>query len=183
MNKEMKKYLLCLSRETIKTFLEKGSVDPPVDPPEELRANGASFVTLELNGHLRGCIGTLEAYRPLFSDVFENSLNSAFRDPRFRPLSLSELEKVRIEISVLSPRKKIAYSNYSDLKSKITPGLHGVYLQSSSTSSTFLPQVWEQLPEQDKFLAHLCMKAGLSADYLTSNKPIVEIYTVESLKE
>ncbi len=183
MDKDLRKYMLFLSREAITDFLRTGSATLPVNPPEDLIKNGASFVTLQSGGKLRGCIGTLEAYRPLYSDVFHNSLNAAFKDPRFRPVSESELERIRIEISVLSARKEIVYTNYSDLKTKIIPGSHGVYIQSSSGNSTFLPQVWDQLPEQDEFLAHLCIKAGLPANYLTENKPVVEVYTVESFKE
>ncbi len=185
MENSTKEFLLALSRKTILSRLDKtaSEVLSDHDIPVEAINDGACFVTLTINGELRGCIGTLEAGRPIYRDVIANSLNAAFNDPRFFPLNKSEFPLVKIEISVLSPRTSIEYSDFSDLKSKVIPHRHGVYLSCSYTAATFLPQVWEQLETHEEFFSHLCLKAGLPSDYIFKEHPGIELYTVENFYE
>ena len=180
MKEEIKKYLLELSRNTILSKLGlKRSIISAKDVPEDVKGAGACFVTLTISGELRGCIGSLEAHRPLFEDVISNSENAAFRDPRFPPLSAEEAESVIIEISVLTPRQEISYSGFLDLKKKIIPHKHGVYLSHSYYSATFLPQVWEQLPDKQEFLMHLCLKANLNPEAWKDKDMELYTYKVE----
>jgi AmmeMemoRadiSam system protein A len=130
-----------------------------------LEADGAAFVTLTLGGELRGCIGSLEAYQPLGDDVAQNAQSAAFRDPRFPPLSAAEFGRVRIEVSVLSAPEPLAFTSEADALGQLRPGIDGVILVASGRRATFLPQVWEQLPEPATFVAHLKRKAGLPAGY------------------
>jgi len=181
-----KLFLLNLARESIKSRFEQTDIRKTIDKgtvPSEILADGACFVTLTKKNDLRGCIGSLEAYRPLYEDIISNAVNSAFRDTRFAPLDRSELSEIKIEISILSERILIDYENFSDLKKKIIPNKHGVYLTYSYNSATFLPQVWDQLYTHEQFFSHLCRKAGLSADFIFYNKPKIEIYTVENFEE
>jgi uncharacterized protein len=143
---------------------------------------GASFVTLTLNNQLRGCIGSLEAYRSLLDDLISNSYASAFEDPRFYELTKEELEKVNIEVSVLSVPIEVIYSSVDDLKSKIKKNIHGVILQKDGRRSTFLPQVWEQLSSFEEFFSKLCYKGGFEEDCLNSF-PQIFVYEVNKIKE
>jgi len=144
---------------------------------------GAVFVTLTIDGQLRGCVGSLEAYRRLISDVIEHAGNSALHDTRFYPLTLQELEMIKIEVSVLSPRVEISYQDPAELKQIIRPGIDGVYLTLGNRGATFLPQVWEQLSDFNSFFAHLCQKAGLNPDSLFRLHPKIEIYQVQKFLE
>lgn len=146
-----------------------------------LNQNGATFVTLNSNGQLRGCIGSLEAYRPLLDDLVANAKAAAFEDPRFYPLTLSELENVDVEVSLLSPSEPIAYENVEDLKSKVTPFEDGIILELGGRRATFLPQVWEQLPQFEEFFSHLCQKAGLGSECLQKH-PLIRRYLVHKYK-
>jgi AmmeMemoRadiSam system protein A len=130
-----------------------------------LRQLGASFVTLTQEDRLRGCIGTLKAHRPLAEDVESNARSAAFRDPRFPPLALDELDRTRVEVSVLSPLELVTASTEADALSQLTPGLHGVVFEYGYHQSTYLPQVWEDLPDPLEFLATLKQKAGLPPDF------------------
>jgi AmmeMemoRadiSam system protein A len=185
MEKQIQNILLKTAREAIRSRLGCGSKDiiSREKLPQILLANGASFVTLKKEGELRGCIGSLQAYRPLYDDVSANAVNSAFRDPRFPPVAKQELDGLKIEISVLSERTKIEYFDFEDIKKKIIPGTHGVYLTAGYNSATFLPQVWEQLYDHKDFFKHLCIKAGLPGDYLLKHKADIETYTVEHFEE
>lgn len=148
-----------------------------------LQKRGA-FVTLTINGGLRGCIGSIFADAPLLYSVYDNALNAAFSDPRFMPLSKSEFGKTSIEVSVLSPLSELDYSDAQDLLSKLEPHRHGVLLRfSNGAGSTFLPQVWEQLSQKEDFLSHLCAKAGLQPDSWRTLRPKVLTYTVQSAEE
>jgi len=126
---------------------------------------GACFVTLTIDHELRGCIGSLEAQRPLIVDVCENAFASAFRDPRFPPLRSNELDNVHIEISVLTPLQEITFKSQEDLMNQIEPFKNGLLLEDGYHRGTFLPLVWEQLPDKQDFLAHLKRKAGLPTNY------------------
>ena len=150
----------------------------------QLKENGASFVTLttEPNEQLRGCIGSLEAYRPLYQDIISNAQSAALRDPRFNALTVDELSKIKIEVSLLTPPHKISYDNVADLKTKITPYQDGVVLKHQGHQATYLPQVWEQLPQFEAFFESLCQKAGLNSNCL-SQHPDIAVYHVKKYKE
>lgn len=148
-------------------------------PP--LAQQRATFVTLNLNGRLRGCIGSLVAHRSLLDDLIHNAQSAAFEDPRFYPLSPEEFKKVVIEISLLSPPEPLLYDSIEDLKSKVSVGEDGIILQKEGKKATFLPQVWEQLPTFELFFSHLCQKAGLSESCLESH-PNIWRYRVEKIK-
>ncbi len=119
------------------------------------------FVTLHKDGCLRGCIGTLEPVKSIIDGIKDNSLNAAFQDPRFSPLKLNELNEIDIEVSILTKPKKLKYTNSKDLLSKLKPYIHGVIIKYNKHKATFLPQVWDQLPDTKDFLSHICQKAAL----------------------
>jgi len=129
-----------------------------------LRQHGATFVTLSREGRLRGCIGTLEAQRSLRVDVAENAVAAAFRDPRFPELALHEWSSCRVEVSLLSAPKRIEFADEADLLSQLDPGVDGVILEAGGRRATFLPQVWETLPDRRAFMSELARKAGLPGD-------------------
>jgi AmmeMemoRadiSam system protein A len=140
----------------------------PPDPaglPESLRRARASFVTLTIEGNLRGCCGTLDPTRPLALDVWRNAQATAFRDPRFAPLTQSEWLRADLEISVLSPREPMAVRGEAELLSRLVPGRDGLVLCWRGASATFLPKVWDQLDEPRDFVRHLKLKAGWSAEF------------------
>jgi len=172
--------LLKLARGEIAAKL--GHERPALAESSWLAEPGASFVTLTRQGELRGCIGTLEAHRPLGLDVRENAVAAAFRDPRFMPLSLAEFEAIRVEVSLLSPSKPLVVASEEDALAALRPGIDGVVFEYGHYRSTFLPQVWEQLPKPDEFLAHLKRKAGLSMDFWAESVRLSR-YTVSKWKE
>ena len=126
---------------------------------------GASFVTLKLDAELRGCIGTIDPRRALGDDVAANAFAAAYRDPRFPPVSRGERERLEIEVSVLSARKAMSVASEADAISQLRPGIDGIYLEYGHARSTFLPQVWESLPDPLEFLGELRRKAGLPARF------------------
>jgi AmmeMemoRadiSam system protein A len=134
---------------------------PTPDDHPSLVEPGATFVTLQLDGELRGCIGSLEAHRKLVEDVRLNAIGAAFRDPRFSPLSLGEFRRVRVEVSLLSSLEPLAFASEDELLAQLTPGGDGVVFRYGHHRSTFLPQVWETLPQPRDFLEQLKRKAGL----------------------
>lgn len=141
------------------------------------------FVTLKLDGQLRGCIGTLEGREPLASGVATQAVNAAFHDPRFSALKRKELDRVFIEVSVLTRPQPLTYKDSEDLLAKLKPGIDGVTISMDYTGATFLPQVWEQLPDPKEFLSHLCMKAGLQSMAWREGKLKVETYQVQYFEE
>lgn len=161
------KILLDVAKASIQAGL--GRPAPPnidLQPfPEELKALRASFVTLELDGRLRGCIGSLNAVRPLAEDVLNNAYAAAFRDPRFPPVTAEELARLDIHISLLTPAEPMQFASEEDLLGQIQPGVDGLILEDQGRRGTFLPSVWESLPEVRSFLAHLKRKAGLPEDH------------------
>lgn len=163
MTAELGTSLLGIARATIADAL--GSAARADESAPRLHAPGASFVTLTQQGELRGCIGTLEAHRSLLADVKANALAAAFRDPRFEPLQHAELDITEVEVSLLSAIQPIAFTGEADALAALRPGIDGVVLEYRHYRSTFLPQVWEQLPEPGMFLAQLKRKAGLPADF------------------
>ena len=148
----------------------------------ELHEKGATFVTLTQRGQLRGCIGSLEAWRPLLQDVQQNAIAAAFRDPRFDPLGTDELPLTRVEVSLLTPAKPMSFSSEADALAQLRPDIDGVIFTAGQRRSTFLPQVWEQLPDPAIFMAHLKQKAGLPAGYWGPDVHL-ERYTVRKWKE
>ena len=160
---------------------QEGFLRGAVNAPELLK-NAATFVTLTQNGQLRGCIGSLQAYRPLLDDIRENACNAAFRDPRFKPLSAEELPATRVEVSLLTPAVAMQFSSEADALAQLRPNIDGIIFSAGSRRSTFLPQVWEQLPKPADFMAHLKQKAGLPATYWGSDVKL-ERYTVEKWKK
>ena len=173
--------MLRLARESIKKGLggERLSVRA-ADYAESLRIPRATFVTLQLDGQLRGCIGTLEVRLPLVEDVANNAYSAAFRDPRFSALTSPEYERLDIDISILSPPEPMQFSSEKDLLAQLRPHVDGVILEEGLQRGTFLPAVWEQLPEPRDFLRQLKIKAGMSADYW-SDRLRVQRYTVDSI--
>ncbi len=159
-----------------------GMAPQPVAERPEWRQPGASFVTLTRHGELRGCIGSLEAWRPLAEDVAANARAAAFRDPRFAPLTAGELAGIRVEVSLLTPAQPLPWRDEAEALAQLRPGIDGVILIAGRHRATFLPQVWEQLPDPANFLAHLKRKAGLAADYWGSDLRL-ERYTVEKWRE
>ncbi len=179
-----RRILLQVARDSIAHGLRTGrplAVDP-ADFDPELQERRASFVTLNRHGRLRGCIGHLEAIQPLVADVAENAFNAAFRDPRFPPLTAGEFDDLEVHISVLSPPEPLAFDSEADLLEKIRPGVDGLILEEGPYRGTFLPSVWEQLPERGQFLAQLKMKAGLPPDYWSDTLKVYR-YTTESFSE
>jgi AmmeMemoRadiSam system protein A len=147
---------------------------------DALREVRATFVTLHVNGALRGCIGTLEATRALVADVAHNAGAAAFDDPRFPALAWREYERLTIHISILSPAEPIRFSSEADLVTRLRPNVDGLILETDSRRGTFLPAVWESLPDPREFLRHLKQKAGLPPDYWSDDLRIRR-YTVESV--
>ncbi|MCU7946898.1 MAG: AmmeMemoRadiSam system protein A [Candidatus Thiodiazotropha sp. (ex Cardiolucina cf. quadrata)] len=145
--------------------------------PAELQAVRACFVTLQIRGVLRGCIGHLEAQMPIVEDVAENAFSAAFRDPRFPPLSTSEFNDLEIHISVLTPAEPLQFDSEEDLIGKIRPAIDGLILVDGQHRGTFLPSVWESLPDTRSFLYHLKQKAGLPGEYWSDS---LEIYHYET---
>lgn len=185
LSEQEKKFLLRLARETITRAVNELPL-PNVNEEELtplLLSEGASFVTLTINGELRGCIGTLEAYQSLVEDVRTHAVHAALQDYRFPPLSAAEVDRVKIEISRLTPAKPIVYQDPSELPGLLTPGVDGVILGDGARRATFLPQVWEQLPAKAAFLSHLCAKMGASADLWKRKVLEVSLYQVEEFEE
>ena len=171
-----------------KTIMEKLGKKMEFDKARQLsdtltddcyKERSGTFVTLKINGRLRGCIGSLTSNESIRTGITHNALNAAFRDPRFPPLTADEFEHVDIEISILTKPQPLVYTNYSDLIAKLRVNIDGVIIRKGHTGSTFLPQVWKQLPEPDIFLSHLCAKAGLSADSWKNTKLEVLTYQVQ----
>jgi AmmeMemoRadiSam system protein A len=179
-----KKTLLALARDSIQHGLEHGQ---PLrvklaDYSSTLQAHGAAFVTLHINQQLRGCIGSLQAHRPLLIDVTEHAFDAAFKDPRFSPLTMAEFTPLHIHIEVLNPAEPMVFSSEQDLLEQLRPGIDGLILSENFHKGTFLPTVWQSLPSPRSFLHHLKQKAGLPEHYWSDNIRI-ERYTTEGFSE
>jgi len=203
LNKVNRQRLLELAKRSIQHGLQTGrplkiNLD---DYPEELTETRATFVTLQINHQLRGCIGMLEAVRPLAEDIAENAFSAAFRDPRFPPLQADELDDLEIHLSLLTPAEPMTFTSEQDLISQLQPGIDGLILEEPEVYNaankreqlppridglilekgrrrgTFLPSVWESLPEPEQFLRHLKQKAGLPPDYWSKN---IRIYRYQT---
>lgn len=185
LTEEEGKMLLDVARKTIQAalFAEKGAEAEDTALPPIFHEPRGTFVTLTIDGNLRGCIGHIQPQEPLIDGIRANAMNAAFRDPRFRPLTEEEWPKVAIEISILTEPQSLPYSNEADLLQRLRPGVDGVILKKGYQQSTFLPQVWEQLPNPSEFLAHLCLKAGLPADAWKQGDLDVSTYQVQAFEE
>ncbi len=155
--------LIEIARSAIASELGLGA-SPLADSPGWLRQPGATFVTLTKGGALRGCIGSLAAERRLGEDVAANAVNAAFRDPRFPAVIAAEWQQVEVEVSLLSTPRPLRFADEAELLEAIVPGEDGLILEADGRRGTFLPQVWESLPEKRQFLAELKRKAGLPAE-------------------
>ena len=174
--------LLSIARTSIAEALGLENGGYPEEPPAWLLKDGACFVTLTQKDQLRGCIGSLEPHRPLIDDVKSNAKSAAFKDPRFEPLSADELAKTEVEVSLLSATEPLHFSSEEEALSQLRPGTDGDIFEYGHHRSTFLPQVWEQLPSTETFMAHLKNKAGLSADFWADEVKLSR-YTVSKWKE
>jgi len=181
----VKRLLLTTARSVITSAVLADSDAPEgiVEDFPELKENRGCFVTLHKRGALRGCIGTIEPISPLLECVKRNALNAALRDPRFPSVTVGELPDISIEISVLTVPEPLVYRDPEELKNKLEPGHHGVILSQGWHSATFLPQVWEQLPDKTTFLSHLCIKAGLSGEAWRDKQTRIQVYTVIHFSE
>ena len=181
-----KETLLKIARESLELKL-RGEKLPPLNAPSQqtplLQSDGATFVTLTVDGQLRGCIGTLQPYQPLAEDVREHALAAALHDYRFPQVQADELDSIEIEISRLTAPVPLDYTDAEDLLAKLRPGVDGVVLRDGSRRATFLPQVWDQLPNARDFLNHLCQKMGAKSNLWQQKKLDVLIYQVEEFSE
>ena len=160
---EQRRLLIEVARTSIGRGLEGGRPLPvrAADYPAALQTPRASFVTLEIEGRLRGCIGTLEARLPLVEDVALHAYEAAFRDPRFPPVSPAEVPRLELHVSVLSPPESVAFEDEEGLVRQLRPGHDGLVIAQGRRRATFLPSVWRSLPEPSQFLAQLKLKAGI----------------------
>jgi uncharacterized protein len=182
---EEKKILLQLARQALESGV-RGNKLPHIDRTSMtpvLSAKGASFVTLTVNGNLRGCIGALEPYQPLAEDVREHAVAAALEDYRFPAVQESELASISIEISRLTLPVLLKYTDADDLLVKLRPGMDGVILRDGFHRATFLPQVWEKIPDPAEFLANLCYKMGVAPDTWRNKHLEVLVYQVEEFHE
>ncbi len=174
-----------LARKAIMEKLGLKSAKTESDPMTDncFQEHRGTFVTLTINKQLRGCIGNLESTESIMAGIKRNAVNAAFHDPRFAPLKADELDQVGIEISILTEPQPLEYRGSKDLLTKLRPHVDGVILRKGTASATFLPQVWEQLPEPEHFLSHLCRKAGLSADTWEKTQLEISTYQVQYFEE
>ena len=182
---EEKQTLLRLARQALEMGV-RGQKLPPLDlqtMPLRLQEQGVSFVTLTIHGNLRGCIGALEPYQPLADDVREHAVAAALQDYRFPKVTPEELSQIEIEVSRLTLPVPLEYSSPEDLLAKLRPGIDGVLLRDNARRATFLPQVWEKIPDPAAFLDNLCYKMGAEPGLWREKHLDVSIYQVEEFHE
>jgi AmmeMemoRadiSam system protein A len=179
------RYLLSVARQTIEEALFRNTREPGEESgfSSKFSDRRGTFVTLTTQGQLRGCIGHIIPQEPLIEGVKINAINAAFRDPRFKPLTREEFGKIQIEVSILTEPKPLAYEDEKDLLVKLRAGIDGLIIKKGGRQATFLPQVWEQLPDKKAFLTHLCMKAGLDADEWKRGELEISTYQVQAFEE
>jgi len=187
LNEHQGEILVRLARQTIAERLGL-PVNHPVSREEiqdpALQEKRGVFVTLHKKGQLRGCIGSLVGLEPIVEGVRRNAINAAFHDSRFPPVTPDEFDDLRIEVSVLSQPRPLLYKDSHDLLDKLRPGVDGVILRGpGGASATFLPQVWDQLPDPQLFLSHLCLKAGLPQSAWQSGQIDIDTYQVQHFEE
>jgi len=181
---EKGRILLQIARSAIAHALKIKDVnDDAIDKTARWLAEpGATFITLTRNGQLRGCIGSLLAHQSVFEDVSSNAVSAALRDSRFQPVTAAEWNQIRIEVSLLSALQPITFDSEADALAQLRPGIDGVMLEYGIYRSTFLPQVWDSLPEPQDFMAQLKMKAGLEPDFWDDAIHLSR-YTVQKWRE
>jgi AmmeMemoRadiSam system protein A len=180
MQTEAGRILLPIARAAIAR--ELGRALPAPEDAAWLRERGACFVTLKQDDKLRGCVGSLKAHRPLLDDVKANAVGAALRDPRFKPLAPEELDITSVEVSLLSLLEPMKFEDEHHALSQLRPGTDGIVFEYGHHQSTFLPQVWEDLPEPVEFMAHLKHKAGLPPDFWDLEVKLAR-YTVSKWRE
>ena len=182
---EEKKTLLRLARQALEMGVrgQKLSQLDLESMPQRLQEQGASFVTLTIQGELRGCIGTLEPSQSLADDVREHAVAAALQDYRFPDVKPEELPQIKIEVSRLTLPSPLEYSTPEDLLDQLRPGIDGVFLRDGERRATFLPQVWEKIPDPAEFLDNLCYKMGAPTDLWRNKHLDVSIYQVEEFHE
>jgi len=180
-----RKFLLDLARQALRSSTSTGGLPeiPSNSIPASCRAARGCFVTLTKDGQLRGCIGNIWPADPLFQAVAENTRNAALRDPRFRPVTAQEAGGLHIQVSVLSVLEPLRFDSPEDLLAKLQPHRDGVLVRIGDASATFLPQVWEQLPDKVEFLNHLAEKAGCPPSAWRAKNVTVSIYHAEAFEE
>ena len=188
LTEEQGKALLWLARETIARQLGMEAHEPGTEIAArlldaELEHKRGTFVTMKEHGELRGCIGSLAALDSIVEGVKRNAIHAAFDDSRFRPVEKNELAAIEVEVSILTEPAPLVHANGEELLRALRVGLDGVIIRKGVQGATFLPQVWEQLPEPHDFLSHLCRKAGLSADAWRSGGLEVSTYRVQYFAE
>lgn len=179
------RYLLKVARETIEQRLLGGkkTSDPIPDLPPVFQDRRGTFVTLSIGGNLRGCIGHISPKESLIDGIRVNAINAAFRDPRFHRITRDEWKRVKIEISILTSPEPLHYTGADNLLEQIRPGIDGLIIKKGFNQATFLPQVWEQLPEKEEFLAHLSLKAGLKGNAWKKGGLEISTYQVQAFEE
>ena len=185
LTQEEKQFLLHLARQVLERAVRREKL-PPLELESLspcLQAEGASFVTLTKGGELRGCVGALEPYQPLAEDVREHTVAAALEDFRFPPVQPDELPQIEVEVSRLTRPVPLTYDGPEDLLAKLQPGLDGVVIRDGFRSATFLPQVWDKIPDKVDFLDQLCWKMGAEPDLWRRKKLEVLIYRVEEFHE
>ena len=178
-------FLLSLARQSIENYANGKSLPivylDALSP--SLREQGACFVTLTYQGYLRGCVGALEPYQSLAEDVREHAIAAAFQDYRFPPIQAKEINEIKIEISYLTRPKTLHYENPIELVELLRPNIDGVVVRDGMRRATFLPQVWEKIPDPEEFLEQLCLKMGAPDDLWQRKKLEVFTYQVEEFHE
>ena len=180
--------LVHVARRTIAARLGTLDAVNKVIPDRDLadpafREKRGTFVTLKIKGQLRGCMGCLAPSETILEGIQRNAINAAFNDPRFPALTPIELDQAEIDISILTSPLELEYAEGNDLLDKLRPNIDGVIINKGLARATFLPQVWDQLPRTEDFLAHLCRKAGLSPNEWKKGELGVSIYQVQYFHE
>jgi AmmeMemoRadiSam system protein B/AmmeMemoRadiSam system protein A len=183
LSEEQERYLLKLARDTMELYVREGRrLQPETDDPKLMEDKGV-FVTLEKNGQLRGCIGHIQPVQPLYLDVRDNAINAAVHDPRFRPVKADELDEIEVEVSVLTIPELIQADSPGGYLEEIQAGVDGIIVDYKGRGATYLPQVWEQIPDKEEFLSNLCEKASLPSDCWREKDAKIYRYRVIAFKE
>lgn len=179
-----KEYLVNLARQTLYWYLKDGTI-PSVDETilsKSLLQKRDCFVTLDKRGiGLRGCMGIFNSNKPLYQNVIDRAIAAATQDPRFLPVKYEELKDIKLEISVLTEPEELKFNSPEDLIAKLRPMKDGVILETRYGSSTYLPQVWEQLPDKEVFLTELCKKHGAPGDIWRTEYKHIKVFVYEAI--